>query len=131
MSDWHTQVKYESEIPCVCVQMGFQFISGVAVWCPEAYAKATVLTMVVRWSLDGLGQEPRQFRGEVDSVELRVEKTRLTHDNEPAMRPLAEKFATLRHPRTTILEPINRTEHQSVGGDEESASEYSRLPPEL
>ena len=24
----------------------FQFISGVAVWCPEAQAKATVLTMV-------------------------------------------------------------------------------------
>ena len=30
-SDWHTQVKYDSEIPCV--QMDFQFISGVAVWC--------------------------------------------------------------------------------------------------
>ena len=28
-SDWHTQVKYDSEIPCV--QMDFQFISGVAV----------------------------------------------------------------------------------------------------
>ena len=26
--------------------MGCQFISGVAVWCPEAHAKATVLTMV-------------------------------------------------------------------------------------
>ena len=33
-SDWHS------------VQMDFQFISGVAVWCPEAQAKATVLTMV-------------------------------------------------------------------------------------
>ena len=43
-SDWHTQVKYDSEIPCL--QMDFQFISGVAVWCPEAQAKATVLTMV-------------------------------------------------------------------------------------
>ena len=43
-SDWHTQVKYDSEIPCV--QMDFQFIYGVAVWCPEAQAKATVLTMV-------------------------------------------------------------------------------------
>ena len=42
-SDWHTQ-KYDSENPCV--QMVFQFISGVAVWCPEAQAKATVLTMV-------------------------------------------------------------------------------------
>ena len=40
-SDWHTQVKYDSEIPCV--QMDFQFISGVAV---VAQAKATVLTMV-------------------------------------------------------------------------------------
>ena len=28
-SDWHTQVNYDSEIPCV--QMDFQFISGVAV----------------------------------------------------------------------------------------------------
>ena len=26
--------------------MDFQFISGVAVWCPEAQAKATGLTMV-------------------------------------------------------------------------------------
>ena len=43
-SDWHTQVKYDSEISCV--QMDFQFISGVAVWCPEAHAKATVLSMV-------------------------------------------------------------------------------------
>ena len=41
---WHTQVKYDNQIPCV--QMDFQFISGVAVWCPEAQAKATVLTMV-------------------------------------------------------------------------------------
>ena len=29
-----------------CVQLDFQFISGVAVWCPEAHAKTTVLTMV-------------------------------------------------------------------------------------
>ena len=43
-SDWHTQVKYDSGIPCV--QVDFQFISGVAVWSPEAHAKATVLTMV-------------------------------------------------------------------------------------
>ena len=41
---WHTQVKYDCEIPFV--QVDFQFISGVAVWCPEAHAKATVLTMV-------------------------------------------------------------------------------------
>ena len=39
-----TEHKSDSEIPCV--QMDFQFISGVAVWCPEAHAKATVLTMV-------------------------------------------------------------------------------------
>ena len=37
-------VKYDSEIPCV--QLVFHFISGIAVWCPEAHAKATVLTMV-------------------------------------------------------------------------------------
>ena len=36
----------------------------------------------------------------------------------PAMRLLAEKIAAFRHPRTTILEPINRAEHQSVGGVE-------------
>ena len=33
------------------------------------------------------------------------------------MRLLAEKTAAFRH-RTTILEPINRAEHQSVGGVE-------------
>ena len=43
-SDWHMQVNYDSEIPCV--QMDFQFISGVAVWCPEAQAKATVAVLV-------------------------------------------------------------------------------------
>ena len=58
-SDCHTRVKYDSEIPCV--QMDFQFISGVAVWCPEAHAKATVMTdgrhgYWVRWSSDGLGK---------------------------------------------------------------------------
>ena len=41
-SDCHKQVKYDSEIPCV--QMDFQFISGVVVC--EAQAKANVLTMV-------------------------------------------------------------------------------------
>ena len=49
---------------------------------------------------------------------LREEKTRLRHDNEPAMRQLAVKISTFRHPRTTILEPINRAEHQSVEGVE-------------
>ena len=43
-SEWHTGVKNDSEIPCV--QMDFQFISGVGVWCPEAQAKASVLAMV-------------------------------------------------------------------------------------
>ena len=32
------------------------------------------------------------------------------------MRLLAKKNAAFRHPRKTILEPINRAEHQSVGG---------------
>ena len=36
--------KYDSEMPCG--QIEFQFISGVAVLCPEAHAKTTVLTMV-------------------------------------------------------------------------------------
>ena len=49
---------------------------------------------------------------------LRAEKTRLRYDNELAMRLLAEKIAAFRHPRTTILEPISRAEHQSVGGVE-------------
>ena len=35
--DWHTQVKYDSEIPWV--QIDFQFISGVAVCCPEAHCQ--------------------------------------------------------------------------------------------
>ena len=43
-SDWDANVKYDSEIPCV--QIDFQFISGVGLWCPEAHAKANVLTMV-------------------------------------------------------------------------------------
>ena len=34
------------------------------------------------------------------------------------MRLLNENIAAFRHPRTTILEPINRAEHQSVGGVE-------------
>ena len=57
-SSCHTRIKYDSEIPCV--QMDFQFISGVAVWCPEAHAKATVRDdgrhgYWLRWSSDGLG----------------------------------------------------------------------------
>ena len=123
-SDWHRQVNYDSEIPCV--QIDFQFISGVAVWCPEAQAKATVLTMVDRDSgyvgvLMVSGKSPDNFTVRSSSSfvdKLRAEKTRLRYDNEPAMRLLAEKIAAFRHPRTTILEPINSAEHQSVGGVE-------------
>ena len=43
-SDWYTRVKCDSDIPCA--QLDFQFISGVGVWCPEAQATATVLTLV-------------------------------------------------------------------------------------
>ena len=106
--------------------MDFQFISGVAVWCPEAQAKATVLTMVDMDSgyvgvLMVSGKSPDNFTVRSSSsfvVKLRAEKARLRYDNEPAMRLLAEKIAAFRHPRTTILEPINRAEHQSVGGVE-------------
>ena len=118
-----TQVKYNREIPCV--QMDSQFISSVAVWCPEAQGKATVLTMVEMDSGYGVlmvsGKSPDNFNSEVFVFmcnKLRPEKARLRYDNEPAMRLLAEKIAAFRHPRTTILEPINRAEHQSVGGVE-------------
>ena len=70
----------------------------------------------VCWSFDGFRKEPRQFHGEVGK--LMAEKTRLRYDDEPAMKQLDEKIATFRHPRTTILEPTNRAEHQSVGGVE-------------
>ena len=40
------------------------------------------------------------------------------------MRLLAEKIAAFRHPRTTILEPINRAEHQSVGGVERAHQSF-------
>ena len=53
-----------------------------------------------------------------DNFSVRSEKTRLRCDNELAMRLLAEKIAAFRHPRTTILGPISRAEHQSVGGVE-------------
>ena len=91
--------------------MDFQFISGVAVWCPEAQAKATVLTMVDMDSgyvgvLMVSGKSPDNFAVRSSSSfvdKLRAEKTRLRYDNEPAMRLLAEKIAAFRHPRTTIL----------------------------
>ena len=103
------------------MKMDFQFISGVAVWCPEAQAKATVLTMVDMDSgyvgvLMVSGKSPDNFTVRSSSSfvdKLRAEKTRLRYDNEPAMRLLAEKIAS-----TTILEPINRAEHQSVVGAE-------------
>ena len=82
--------------------MDFQFISGVAVWCPEAQAKATVLTMV------DMDNSPDNFMVRSTSSfvdKLRAEKTRNCY---------------LPSPRTTILEPINRAEHQSVGGVEQA-----------
>ena len=80
--------------------MDFQFISGVAVWCPEAQAKATVLTMVDMDSgyvgvLMVSGKSPDNFavRSSSSCVDkLRAEKTRLRYDNEPAMRLLARKL---------------------------------------
>ena len=68
------------------------------------------------------GKSPDNFAVRSSSSfvdKLRAEKTRLRYDNEPAMRLLAEKIATFRHPRTTILEPINRAEHQSTRVSEE------------
>ena len=94
------------------MQMDFQFISGVAVWCPEAQAKATVLTIVDMDSgyvgvLMVSGKSPDNFTVRSSSSfvdKLRAEKTRLRYDNELAMRLLAEKIAAFSHPRTTILE---------------------------
>ena len=117
-SDWHTRVKQDSEIPCV--QMDFQFISGVAVWYPEAHAKATVLTMVdmdtgyVGVLVSGESPDNLMARSTASFVDkLRAEKKRLRCDNEPAIRQLPEKLA-----RSTILEPLTRAKHQSVGGVE-------------
>ena len=103
--------------------------------------KATVLTMVDMDSgyVDVLmvsGKSPDNFTVRSSSSfgdKLRAEKTRLRCDNEPAMRLLAEKIAAFRHPRTTILEPINRAEHQSVGGVErahQSIQAAARAPGE-
>ena len=122
-SDWHTQVKDDGGMPCV--QIDFQLLSGIAVWYPEAHAKANVLTMVnMDWYVEVLmvaGKSPDNFtvRSTGSFVDkLRTEKTRLRYDNEPAMRQLAEKIATYRSSRTTIPELINRAQHQSVGGVE-------------
>ena len=80
--------------------------------CPEAQAKATVLTntgcvrvlMVMGKSDHFMARSMAAF---VDKV--RADKTKLRCDSETA---------SLRHPHSTILEPINRGEHQSVGGVE-------------
>ena len=109
----------------VCKEMDFQFISGVA-FGPDAHAKATVLTMVHMDSgyvevLMVLGESPDIFmvRSTASFVDkLRAEKMRLRYESEPAMRQLAEKIATFRRSRTTILEPINGAERQNVGGVE-------------
>ena len=74
--------------------MDFQFISGVAVWCPNAHVKATVLTMADMDTghvgvLMVSGESPDNFmvRSTASFVDkLRAEKTTLTYDNEPAMR---------------------------------------------
>ena len=68
-SDWHTGVKYDSEIPCV--QMNFQVISGVGVWRTEAQARGAVLSTV---DMDAghvcvqtvTGKNPDHFYGESD-----------------------------------------------------------------
>ena len=78
--------------------MDFQFISGVAVWCPEALAKATALAIVDTNSgcvgvLMVSGKSPDNFTIRSSSsfvAKLRAEKTRLRYDNEPAMRSLVE-----------------------------------------
>ena len=67
-------------------------------------------------------EESRQLHGEMDSfICVPVDgqrKRRLRHDNEPAMRQLAERTAAFRKPRSTILDPIIHAEHQSVRGAE-------------
>ena len=69
--------------------------------------KATVLTMVdMETGYVGvlMVKSPDNFmmKSTASFVDkLRAEKTRLIYDNEPAMRQLAEKIATFRHPRTT------------------------------
>ena len=66
----------------------------MSLWCPEAQAKATVLTMVdVDSGYVGVlmvsGKSPDNFRVRSSSSfkdKLRAEKTRLRYDNELAMR---------------------------------------------
>ena len=68
--------------------MDVQFISGVAVWCPEAHAKATVLTMVDMDSwyvrvlmVSGKSPDKIMVRSTASFVDkLRTEKTRLRYD---------------------------------------------------
>ena len=123
--------KYDSEMPCG--QIDSQFISGVAVWCPEAHAKTTVLTMVNMDTgyvgvliVSGKGPDNFTVRSTSSFVDkLRAAKTRLGYDTEPAMRQLAEKIATFRHPRTTILEPLNRAGAPKCWWSRKSTSEFS------
>ena len=104
----------------------FQFISGVGVWCPKSQAKATLLTTVdVDTGYVGVlmvtGKSPDNFMVRSIAVyvdKVRAEKTKLRYDNEVAMRQLADRIASFRHPRSSILKPISRAEHQSVGGVE-------------
>ena len=119
------------------VQMDFHFTSGVAVWSPEAHAKGTVLTIVhMDTGYVGVlvsGKHPNNFMGWSTASfvdKSRAAKTRLRFESEPAMRHLAKKFAASRHPRSTILEPINRAEHQSVGRVDEEHIRASKLPHE-
>ena len=44
------------------------------------------------------------------------------------MRQLADKIAAFRHPRSTILEPINRAEHRCAGGVERAHQRMSGGP---
>ena len=98
---------------------------------PRHRPKATVLTMVDMDSgyvgvLMVFGKSPDNFTVRSSSSfvdKLRAEKTRLRYDNELWMRLLAEKIAAFRHPRTTILEPINRAGHQRL----EELKEHTRV----
>ena len=87
-SDWHPQAKYESEKPCVHID--FQFISGVAVWCPTVHAKATLLTMVdMDFGYVGVfmvsGKSPDNFM--VRSTSSFVDKLRAEKNETEIRRP--------------------------------------------
>ena len=102
------------------------FSTGVGVWSPEAHATSTALTLVDMDTgyvgvLMATRKSPTIFMvGSTASLmdKMRAEKTGLRNDNELAMRQLAERTATFRHPWSTFLEPISPAEHQRVGGVE-------------